>query len=176
LNADGTLRLDGRFSDDDKTPSFLESHMVRVFPQLIPWLRWQLGKSAIYRKLASRDSSISEDDVRLYLAIVRRSRDLLLARYHGLEFHVILWPCQFTECRALHREMLDGFRQLNMPVHRVEEILPGYDLEVPDRYQTRYLIAPPSEGHPNALANRLLAQYVVTKILPAESGAVDPEW
>ena len=70
--------------------------------------------------------------------------------------------------------MLDGFRQLNMPVHRVEEILPGYDLEVPDRYQTRYVLSP-FDFHPNALANRLLAQYVVTKILPAESGAVDPE-
>jgi hypothetical protein len=177
LDPDGEPRLNGHFHDEGRAPGFLGSHVFRIIPGAAPWLRWQLGKSSIYRKTCTRNAATTLttlDDIHLSLAIVRKSRELLLEDYPGLEFHVIFWPTQFTQCRALHREMLDGFRQLNMPVHRVEEILPGYDLEVPDRYQTRYVLAP-SDWHPNALANRLLAQYVVTKILPAESGAVDPE-
>jgi hypothetical protein len=177
LDLDGEPRLNGHFHGEGRAPGFLDSHVFRIIPGAAPWLRWQLGKSSIYRMTGTRGwatTLTTLDDIHLSLAIVRKSRELLLEDYPGLEFHVIFWPLQFTQCRALYREMLDGFRQLNMPVHRVEEILPGYDLEVPDRYQTRYVLSP-FDWPPNALANRLLAQYVVTKILPAESEAVDPE-
>lgn len=174
LDRDGIPRLDGHFGDEGNTPSFLESWMLRLVPQAGPELHWQLSKSAIYRMYSSSDSPTTEDDVRLYMAVVGRAREILLADYPGLEFHVIFWPSHFIEYRALYREMFEGFCKLDVPVHRVEDILPGYNVEVPTTNQTRYLLAP-TDGHPNALANRLLAEYVVHRILERESGAVDPQ-
>jgi hypothetical protein len=174
LDPDGDPFPDGHFHDLGRAHGFLDSRVFRIIPGAAPWLRSQLGKSSIYRMIRTQEGATTQDDLHLLLAIVRKSRELLLEDYPGLEFHVIFWPSNIIEYRALYRDMLDGFLKLNIPVHRVEENIPGYDLDVPARYQTRYLIAP-SDGHPNALANRLLARYVVSRILPPESATVDPE-
>lgn len=172
LDTAGTPRLDGHFGDEIRSPGFLEAQVLYRFPEVVPWVDSQFRKSAIYRMVANSDSPTTHGDVRLLMAVVRKSREILEADYPGIEFHVIFWPSHFVEYRALYQEMLDGFRRLNIPVHRVEEILPGYDREVPTRDQTEYLIAP-TDGHPNALANRLLAGYVVNKILEPASGAAE---
>jgi hypothetical protein len=174
IDPDGKPRLHGRFGDDRTELGFFEASLRRALPSAIPWLRFQSKKSAIYRSFITRPPPVLEEDVRLLHAIVGRARDLLVAEYPRLEFHVILWLSHFIEYRNFYRELYDGFRQLNMPVHRVEELLPGYDVEVPTKDQTRYLLAP-GDGHPNALANRVLAEYVVTKVLAAPSDTVDPQ-
>jgi hypothetical protein len=165
LDREGTARLDGCFRDEHRTPGFLESLLLRIDPRFVHETRWQLDKSAIYRTYATRPSVPAKADVPLLMAIVRRSRELLLADYPDLKFHVIFWPSHYLENRRFYWEMIDGFRQLNLPVHRVQDILPGYDVEVPTEDQTRYLL--PTDGHPNALANRLVAKYLVTKVLRA---------
>jgi hypothetical protein len=153
LDPGGAVRRVGNFEQAERAPSPLEAE-----------LRWQFGKSAIYRRLANRASSVSEDDVHRMLAIVRRSRDLLAAEYPGIKFHVILWP-DWNKDGVIHRELQDGFRQLNIPVHLVEDILPDHSLA-----STKYVLSS-HDNHPNALADRLLANYVLTKIVPPQSGA-----
>ncbi len=145
LHADGTLRVVGHFDDETSLHARLE-----------------LEKSEIYRMLATRDLAVSENDVDLYLAVVGRSRDLLVKEYPGIEFHVILREQPAGDERAFYPKLLGGLRQLNMPVHLVEDILPAYRMNL-----TKYVIDA-SDFHPNALANRLLAEYVSINILRCE--------
>lgn len=151
LNADGTVTLAGHFDDGGKKPSALQLR-----------LRGQLKKSATYRTITSIEPAINENDVRLLLAIVRQSRDKLVAQYPGIEFHVLLWR-NFSREKKLHEQLLAGFGQLNIPVHRIERVLPGYDA-APEQYWLS-----PHDQHPNAMANRLIADYVVTRILSSPS-------
>jgi hypothetical protein len=121
----------------------------------------QLGKSAIYRRLSKGGSRINDDDTRLYLAVVHRSEELLTAQYPGLQFHVILWPYQRDEWQLPHayEKIREGFRQIGISYSLVEGILPGYTTD-----RSPYILSS-VDWHPNALANRLLAHYVVDKIL-----------
>jgi hypothetical protein len=147
LNPDGTVRLDGHFDDGQKPPSAFELR-----------LRGQLRKSAIYRMFERAEPRTNEDDLRLLLATVRRSRDLLAAEYPGIEFHVVLWR-NFEYEQPIYQKLQEGFAEMHIPVHLVENMLPDYNLD-----SRKYLLSP-GDGHPNQLANRLLARYIVSEIL-----------
>jgi hypothetical protein len=164
LDADGTPRMYGHFDEMGTALAFFESLGRRTCPKFVSAVLRQLSKSAFYRKQTSADAAIEPGDVRLYMGVVGRSRDLLMTDYPGLEFHVILWPDEITGNPTVYRELLNGFRQLNIPVHRVEDIVSGCNVDARRRDQTRYLIAP-TDPHPNAFANRVLAEYVVTRVL-----------
>ena len=119
----------------------------------------QLNKSATWRVLSMSDSRITDDDIRLYFAVVRRSQELLTAEYPGIQFRVILWPNQIAmQQRAAYVKLRDGFRKMGIPLDLVEDILPGYSTD-----RTPYILGP-SDHHPNALADRLLAQYILKQI------------
>jgi hypothetical protein len=146
LDADGTVQAAG-FFDDPKTLAGLGRRVA-----------YQLEKSAIWRSLDLVQSMITEDDIRLYLAMVRRSRDLLSAQYPGIEFRIILWPGRNTVERSTIETLRDGFRRMGTAVDLVEDILPGYTTdEAPFVLSTL-------DAHPNALANRLLARYVLNEM------------
>lgn len=148
LGTDGTVRLNGHFDDGQVPPSYFQAH-----------LRGQLRKSAIYRTLENLRPRTNENDVRLLLATVRRSRELLEAEYPGIEFRVILWR-NFAYEQPLYEALQKGFAQLNIPVTPVNAILTDYDT-APQKY-----LLSEANGHPNAWADRMIANYLVTKILP----------
>lgn len=147
LEADGGVRLEGHFDDGRKPPSALRTILER-----------RLGKSATYRLLKSLEPRITEDDIRLLLATVRKSRELLEAEYPGMEFHIILRQ-NFDYEAGTYRELLEGFRRMNIPVHLVEDILPDYNSNPQKYWLSR------DDRHPNALQDRLIARYVVARIL-----------
>jgi hypothetical protein len=147
FDPDGTVRLVGNFEREKQTSSGVRGA-----------LRRQFAKSAIYRLIANREQRVSDDDVRLTLAIVRRSRDLLAADYPDIKFNMILWEVGEAD-HPVYQEMLDGFRKLDIPTHPVWEILPGFTLGFSKYSLGSY------DWHPNALADRLLANYVLTKIV-----------
>jgi hypothetical protein len=119
----------------------------------------QLDKSSIWRLFSMGESRVSDDDVRLYFAMVRRSKELLSTQYPGIQFRIILWPNQdVPQERAIYEKMRDGFRRMEIPVDLVEDILPGYNSN-----REKFQISS-SDDHPNALANRLLAQYLLNQI------------
>lgn len=153
LDADGTVQLAGHFDDDQKTDSAFKRRV-----------RGQLRKSAIYRRLESLEPPTDESDVRLLLAVMRKSKDLLAAQYPGIEFRIILWR-NFDYEQKSYDELREGFTKMNIPVHLVENILPDYNVH-PEKYWLG-----PEDRHPNALADRLMANYVVTKILSPDLGA-----
>ncbi len=122
----------------------------------------QLNKSVTWRILSNSDSRLTEDDVRLYFALVRRSQELLTAEYPGIQFQVILWPNaganETTLQRSAHEELQQGFRRMGISVHKVEDILPGYK-----ENEAKFTLSP-VDSHPNALADRLLARYVLNEV------------
>jgi hypothetical protein len=148
LASDGTVHQVGYFDVDKRLQSALGT-------QIAPWL----SKSAIWRLIVGHDSPISDDDIRLYFAIVRCSQELLAAEYPGIEFHVILWPNSSPEQSSTYEKLRDGFRQMGFSLHLVADILPGYTAN-----RTPYILSS-VDHHPNALADRLIAQYIVTKVL-----------
>jgi hypothetical protein len=153
LDAAGTVHQDGYF-DNRKTLAERLGLGRRV--------QGQLDKSAMWRMLSTGDSRITDDDIRLYFAVVRRSQELLTAQYPGIQFHVILWPNQHVaQQRATYEKLRDGFRQMGIPLDLVEDILPGYNTD-----RAPYILGP-SDHHPNALADRLLSQYILSKIVQA---------
>jgi hypothetical protein len=147
LDAAGTVGMRGHFDDGQGPPSFLRTK-----------LQDQLQKSAIVRMLKNLQAPTTEDDVRLLLAIVRKSRDLLTTEYPGIKFHILLWRNFEYEERDYHA-LWQGFIQMGIPVHLVDDILPEYDVN-PQKYWIHQ-----EDRHSNALANRLLARYVTTDIL-----------
>jgi hypothetical protein len=125
-------------------------------------LKSQLSKSAVYRYLQGLEPKPTEDDVRLLLAIVAKSRDLLQAEYPGIQFRVLLWRFNYEEW--IYQELKAGFAKINVPVDLVESILPDYDA-APNQY-----LLDPVDGHPNALADRLLAKYLVANVFLPKPG------
>lgn len=154
LHADGTVDQEGNFQDRKTLDERLGlGNNSRI--------RGQLDKSAMWRILPAGESRITDDDIRLYFAVVRRSQQLLAAQYPGIQFHIILWPNQnVPQQRYAYEKLRDGFRQMGIPLHLVEDILPGYDTD-----RSKYILGP-ADHHPNALADRLLAQYILSQITP----------
>jgi hypothetical protein len=102
LNADGSVHLAGAFGNRELLDQRLGlKHGVR-----------QLNKSAIWRRLGNGDDRISDDDLRLYFAVVRHSQELLAAQYPGIQFHIILWPYQDSPQQPYaYEKMLEEFRR-----------------------------------------------------------------
>jgi hypothetical protein len=151
LDSDGTVHQEGYF--ENRKPL-----AERVGNKRMDGL---LKKSAMYRALSMGDYRITDNDIRLYLAVVRRAQEALTAQYPGLRFGVILWPNQQApQQRETYEKLREGFRKMGLPLDLVEDILPGYNND-----RTPYILGP-SDHHPNALANRLLAQYVLGHISP----------
>jgi hypothetical protein len=105
----------------------------------------------------------SHYDLDLYLAILSEARRVALADYPHSEFHVLWWDEDDVDNKAIS----DGLRQRGITVHLMSEILPNYqadDLNAIYRIHER-------DPHPNALANELIAQYVVEEILAQPESA-----
>jgi hypothetical protein len=120
------------------------------------WLLKKLSKSALYQRMFGVQSAITDSDVRLYGAIVGRSRDLLLSRFPDAEFHVLLWGYREDETfRSVRKALI----KRGLIVHAVSDILPDFE-EHPERYQLDRL-----DTHPNALAHDSIARYVADEIL-----------
>jgi hypothetical protein len=149
LAADGTVHQTGHFENR------------KTLAQRLGLKRGlgQLNKSAIWRMLSLPDLRINDDDIRLCLAVVRRSQELLEAQYPGLQFRVILWSNQDApQQRYAYEKLRDGIRNMGIPLDLVENILPGYNVD-----RSPYMLGP-SDHHPDALADRLLAHQILTEI------------
>jgi len=143
LDSSGQANYAGHF--DDNRPAFMKA--------LLP----QLEKSKTYQKTLGLQRAIRRDDILLYLAIVEKSRQLILQRYPNAEFHVLLWRYRGDR---IFDEMLVGFLEAGIRVHLINDILPGY-IEKPDIYKIHT-----HEPHPNPLAHDLIAHYVAADIAP----------
>ena len=113
-----------------------------------------LRKSFVYNKLISPFRSLSEEDVKLFLAMVDQSREADKLQHPESEFHVILWDNMFRQ-RDFMRflpSVLRGLQALKIRVHLLSNIIPDYDGSVPD---TRYELDI-RDSHPNPFTHHPL--------------------
>lgn len=156
LDADGKLYRDGFYEDRPDLPMRLG--LAPNSP-----LRGQLNKSALIRVISKRDIAVTDDDIRLYFSVVSRAQELLKAQYPNIQFRVILHPALAGEPdRPIYEKLRDGFRQRNIPVDVVEDILPGYKIN-----RSQYILDA-RDAHPSALSNHLVAQHVLSNDLLAQ--------
>jgi hypothetical protein len=153
-NAEGEVYQAGHF-DDAGLPQ----------PKMNPELSWQLNKSAIYRMFTNLGEWPSDDDIRLLFGVVRKSKELLGAQYPGVQFHVILWPGVVKSEAPIYRKLRAGFREMGVGLDVVEEIIPDYAAD-----PSKYLLGG-GDRHPNALANRLVAHYLLENVIAPHSAA-----
>lgn len=119
------------------------------------WRKFQ-GRSWIRGALHQHVLSAPDPaDVALWVAIVRQARDYVKTTWPEAEFHVLLWDAAPEGDEAF----VAGAGAEALRVHRVSEILPGFDGDwVPwavDRY----------DPHPNSKADAALADYVAREIV-----------
>jgi len=94
-------------------------------------------------------SEATEDDLRLYFAIIDRSRDLLHELYPDAPFYVLYWDEKDPD---LFRN-----RRLNYEVYPVSAILPDRGSWKPYKLD--------GDAHPNSLADAFIGRYVATQLL-----------
>ena len=169
LGKNGDIIFSGHFDDYvvRKNKNNFQSRIVK-----------QLEKSRILNNIYFKnkqwfeiDYEVVDYEIELYLDIMNKSRNIIEHRYPGSEFHVIYWDkfenrYPFNKNIAhikwenyIENKLLEGFRTKNIRVHLVSKILPGYEQNA-----LTYAISP-YEGHPNYLANRLMADYLCRFIL-----------
>lgn len=157
LDHDGKLHQDGYYQDRKDLPMRLGLGRDSV-------LRGQLNKSALVRVISKRDEAVTDDDIRLYFSVVSRAQELLKQQYPNIQFRVILHPAQIGEPdRPIYEKLRDGFRQRDIPLDVVEDILPGYKTD-----RSQYILNA-RDAHPSAFSNRLMAQYVLNDVLHAQA-------
>ncbi len=146
LSPTGTPSYVGHFDDFDGS---LRSQIAK-----------QIKRSYAYKKylgFRSPNPKQKKRNVELFLAIVDAARSQFLRRYPSAAFHVILWK---DKRDVLLWQMIEqGMRQKGFNLHLSDEILPFYSARI-----SKYKISP-HDGHPNAHAHELIAQYVVDKIV-----------
>ena len=92
--------------------------------------------------------------------MIRRTQELITTQYPDIQFRIVLWPGQAGSAaqQSTYGKIRDGFLRMDIPVDFAEDILPGYNADR-EKFQLSTM-----DTHPNALANRLLAQYLVSKL------------
>ncbi len=138
LSNDGQPQYDGHFDDD----AYSLSNRIQK----------QLSKSSLISKFMNKNK-LSKADKDLFVAMVSKSRKLLLEQYPALECHMIVWGSRADE------SLFEKLKREDISIHYIDDILPGLANAQLDYRISRHDI------HPNSLSYRLMAQYVVANII-----------
>ena len=143
LAADGTVVYTGQFGSDQKA-----SAAPSLWEQLI-------GKSYIYHEYFVYRDRISDPDIQLYLAIVAAAQRQLQEKFPGIEFFVLNSD---TSSRS-YAEKMDRLLPTVVDNYiRMTEAIPGLRDD-----QRIYRL--PLDTHPNPLAHRMMAEYLVAEFV-----------
>lgn len=121
------------------------------------WLRWQIRKSSLGRRLLTMQRWFTAADRRLFLAIVKRSADLLKSEYPSLKFHVLIWNSD--------KSVMGWLADNGIDVCEVS----GLTAEAERREGTAVLHE--KDYHPSPLMHDLIAQCVTESMLGCQQKA-----
>jgi len=106
-------------------------------------------------------------NIDLFIGVVDRSKGLLENLYPGIKFHLLLWDDDSPQLGEQYapemEEIIQGLKGKGVTVHLISDILPVDPVDVEKKwldYRISYF-----DGHPNAKANELIAEYLVKEII-----------
>ncbi len=103
-----------------------------------------------------RKSNTDTQNIKLFGAIILKSKKMLLDKFPNSEFHVILWNFEDSLSKKIQRELIKN----KVAIHLVSDISPNI-ITNPNKYCIHY----PYENHPNYKANKIIANYITKKII-----------
>jgi len=146
LERDGSVVRRGNFDDHFWSWQHLSGPVMPL-----------LWSSQLGMRLLARSRPANQDEIELTAAIIARSRDLLRARWPGLELYILYWQNRGAVSTSL-REAAE---------RRGLEIIPVADVLPPSQSSGKdYRV--PGDGHPNARCYREMARSLVAKLLDPE--------
>jgi hypothetical protein len=144
LNAEGIPTYSGTRPDVDM-PAW-RKHVVA-----------QLMKSHVYRALVMRQSEVSQQDLDLYFAIVRRAFTLFAEKWPTTRLDVISWDMDFraTDRSTFHK----GLESVGVRVHHIDDILAGYSSD-PVRFSLHA-----TDPHPTPATYDVVASFLAESVI-----------
>jgi hypothetical protein len=148
--SDSGVGRSGRFADPPES----------LLPRILERLGAQLRRSHLWRKFRP-PFQITSADVDLGARIIAASRDELVNRFEFLSFHVIVWSDSLfgERGKVLEERFLTGLAEQGISIHLVTDIVPDISIHWSD-----YTISP-VDPHPNVKANRVIAGFIVNRIM-----------
>ena len=149
----------------DKNGDIVYQGQFGGFKSIVPKnVRYQLNKSLILKKIVRWQRSTNRDDIDLFIGVVDRSKGLLENLYPGIKFHLLFWDDDSPQLGEQYapemEEIIQGLKGKGVTVHLISDIL-SVDVEKKWLdYKISYL-----DGHPNAKANELIAEYLVKEVI-----------
>ena len=101
---------------------------------------------------------IETDDMKTYIAVVDKSRNLLVAKYPGIEFHIIFWD--EGDDTGYNKAIIKALEKKKIKVHLLSSIKKKDDTW---KKTGPFLIL--RDWHPTPLGHRVIASYVVDNII-----------
>jgi hypothetical protein len=148
LSDNGELFYDGRFDEVSTTPEEMIMRRSTAYELL--------SRSYVFKEIHRR-TVIESENIALLVSIVGASRRIVESRWPGAEFHVILWNDRFDpKGKWLEWALEDG----QFTIHRIGDIITDY---LGDK--GRYQIHKEYDSHPNAVAQKQLADYIVREVI-----------
>lgn len=112
---------------------------------------YEMGKSHLLKRFIFRRHAAKKEEIDLFVATLGKSRDLFIERYN-VPFYCLLWDEKDSE-PGLYDKLLSILNDEEFNVIEVKDILPGYEQDK-SKYHLLY------DGHPTAMANKLIAEYL----------------
>lgn len=145
----GNLEFTGQFSDfADGRDSKADNIWTYLF-----------GKSFAYQEYALNREWIGDSEIDLYLTVVRQLKKRLQQRFPGSKFVIIYWD-DSNKSYA---------KKLKQELPLVADTYIGVTEILPHIRETREIYYLPNDPHPNALANKTIAEYIATVIRSSQS-------
>ncbi len=95
-------------------------------------------------------------DVDLFVAMVLKTKRLLKKKFPASEFQIVFWNANTPGCKVMLRKL----RENNINPVLITDIMPDYYTSIQN-----YCIYFPHELHPNRLANKQIAEYLVKNVI-----------
>lgn len=139
LNRNGGAVFSGSFMTTTEESIYRFFQKSELFKKLLPWYRgWRR----------------TEGDRRLFVQVIKQASELFKSKYHG-KFYVIYWDVRpDPDAKKIGQMMAAAGLSLIL----ISEIIPDY-VKNKDNYEIK------DEGHPNALADKKIAEWLVHKFM-----------
>ncbi len=159
---DHIFRTVGRYDFNLGTPRYVIRNGILERDGMYPpntIIKKILGKSRVYRVITRADvyTPATDDDIDRYIKVVLAIRAKVRSTY-GIDLTVLLWGENAMASDPNYPRIVAAFKQNKVTVISVERDIFG------SHYGTEnYTIR--GDGHPNALANHVIAAYINTHLV-----------